>query len=615
MAQQRIAFEASVGDSRKVAIDDYITVTLTLHNATADRFTPPAFTDFKIAGGPSRGSEMAIVNGEVAKAEVYSYVLQPKHTGRCTVGAAAVSVRGKTYTTQALAVEVVKSGGTNTPQNVRPHNSPNGGDLAAGHISETEIAKSVRLRAEPAKQSVYVGEPLVVNYTLTSRYEIGEKRLRDVPKFEGFFPIELRQFDAAVARGKGGGKNARVQTLRRVLLIPQRSGKLLLDPISFLVDVVLPNPSNAQRGASLAPLFDPFSPLQNPFGFGGVGRLYPLEITTDVVPIVVRDLPAHRPSDFGGAVGQFDMNLATDRTDLTTDDALRLTLTIKGVGDAKRISVPLLGIDTAMWETYDPQIHETTTETPDGLTVQKVFEWSLVPRIAALHGQTVQSSLAPTFTYFDTDAQTFRTLRPKPALVSVREGKNSAKGSKAHAAATKINPAALAAPKTELTWQPSAPQLLGTWLLFGLMLLPLLGLLGIAGYKRLKASHAQLDRFALRQLRARTVAQKQLREAAALLRSTKSGKNKDGTKAFYRVTERALYGYLTDKFGIQPQHYSKAFVAEYLATESVASTTIGRLIEVLHTCEMALFADTANTYDRRRQVYADAIAIIDALEG
>jgi hypothetical protein len=56
---------------------------------------------------------MQIINGAVSSEISYSYYLQPKNTGKFTIGSASIVYDDKTYKTNPLTIEV-KAGSSKT---------------------------------------------------------------------------------------------------------------------------------------------------------------------------------------------------------------------------------------------------------------------------------------------------------------------------------------------------------------------------------------------------------------------------------------------------------------------------------------------------------------------
>ena len=70
--------------------------------------------DFQLVWGPQQGrsTSIQIINGKRSKSSqfTYTYILTPRKTGKSTIPAATVTVKGKTYSTKPASITVVSQG-------------------------------------------------------------------------------------------------------------------------------------------------------------------------------------------------------------------------------------------------------------------------------------------------------------------------------------------------------------------------------------------------------------------------------------------------------------------------------------------------------------------------
>ncbi|HTY60574.1 MAG TPA: BatD family protein, partial [Bacteroidota bacterium] len=107
---QTTDFQASL-DRTQVGSGEQFTLSFTLTNAGTGggkNLQLPDLSKFHIMSGPNESSAMQIINGAVSSSVTYSYILQPKETGKFTIGAATIEAGGKIFRTGPLAIEVVK---------------------------------------------------------------------------------------------------------------------------------------------------------------------------------------------------------------------------------------------------------------------------------------------------------------------------------------------------------------------------------------------------------------------------------------------------------------------------------------------------------------------------
>jgi len=147
---QNVTFEASV-DRSKVGLGEQFTLTLVLSGQTmggGKNLQLPDLSKFHIMSGPNQSSSMQIINGAVSSSVAYSYVLQPRETGKMTIGPASIEAGGNTYRTDALTIEVVRGA-------TRPRQPS-----ASGEAASPDMAENLFLRAVVDRTRVTQGEQI-----------------------------------------------------------------------------------------------------------------------------------------------------------------------------------------------------------------------------------------------------------------------------------------------------------------------------------------------------------------------------------------------------------------------------------------------------------------------
>ncbi|RPH37237.1 hypothetical protein EHM92_03210, partial [bacterium] len=141
---QEATFQASV-DKNPVGVNDQFTLSFSLSSsgtAGGKDMQLPDLSKFHIMSGPSQSSSMQFINGAVSSSVVYSYVLQPKETGKFTIGSASIEAGGKRYSTNPITIEVVK--GSSKPKQ----------QAAAPDDLRGQIGENLFLRATVSKTHV-----------------------------------------------------------------------------------------------------------------------------------------------------------------------------------------------------------------------------------------------------------------------------------------------------------------------------------------------------------------------------------------------------------------------------------------------------------------------------
>jgi hypothetical protein len=140
------------------------------------------------------------------------------------------------------------------------------------------------------------------------------------------------------------------------------------------------------------------------------------------------------------------------------------------------------------------------------------------------------------------------------------------------------------------------------WLLLGLPLL--LFLVFLVLWRKLAARRS--DEVLMKNLKATKIARKRLQRAEQF---QKAGQQDN----FYIAISQALWGYLSDKFGIPMAELSIDSVHEALVQKSVNEEIITQFIETLNNTEFSRFAPGEKTINMGR-IYNEALEIISKME-
>lgn len=379
---QTPAFKASVS-SQRVPQNSVFDVRFELEDAAGDHFVPPAFVDFKVVGGPSRGSSTMIINGVVSRSESWSYSLLATHTGKFTIGPATIVAGRKKMSTEPITIEVIAAR-----------------DIArSGTASKGE---GVLLMAEVEDKPYYPGQQITLNYRLLFRENVQTVNVLSEDDYADFFVQPMGDFskEPSVERIRGQDYTSRI--IKSIALFPHQSGSYVIDPL--IMDVGI----NA-----------PFPGIQ---GFFTMNRIQDVRVASEPLTIRVLPLPDGAPPSFQGAVGHYQLATSGGQDQLSTDDALTFQVDIQGDGDSKRWDPPVPVRDSS-YDVYPPKILVDKVEEKNGaIHHQRTLEYQVLPRQAGTFAVTVP------FTYFDPDQQRYVTLSSDTIRVAVREGLNGRSG-------------------------------------------------------------------------------------------------------------------------------------------------------------------------------------------
>ena len=133
-----------------------------------------------------------------------------------------------------------------------------------------------------------------------------------------------------------------------------------------------------------------------------------------------------------------------------------------------------------------------------------------------------------------------------------------------------------------------------------------MGIGGIVAYKRWTAKRKGADPSILRTRNARKVAQERLSQAERSLKEVNS-------RAFYDEVSKAMLGYISDKLHLPPSMLSKDKLRERLEEPGIDAGLVNQFLEILSTCELALFAGKENTA-AMKDVFVKSIETISQME-
>jgi hypothetical protein len=387
------------------------------------------------------------------------------------------------------------------------------------------------------------------------------------------------------------GRNYQTAVLYRTLLFPQRSGDIVIDPAHF--EAVLRVRNRAQVRSIFDDFFDSYTTATK-------------SLTAPSVTIHVSALPAGKPADFSGGVGQFNISSKISKTELEANEAVTLTVTIQGSGNMKLLKNPAVDWPEG-FEVYDPKVTNNFKTTTSGVSGTKTVEYLAIPRAGGTY--TIP---AVQFAYYDTESRSYRTLSTTEYTLNIARG-NAEEGDAVvvnnfvqkediqqlgndirYIYASDVAPAAK---------RPAVIDF-GSLLFWLCYLIPaLLSFLLFVIFRKQIKENADITR--VRYKKANKVAQRRLKKAEQFLKQN----NKD---AFYEEIERASWTYLSDRLSVPTAQLNKENIAQILASKGVAQELITELLNVLSTAEFARYAPVSG--HTMQDLYNDTTKIINQLE-
>ena len=559
----QVQFEARVSKTT-LGLNERLRIDFMM-NVDGDNFVPPSFAGFRVIAGPSQQVSQSWINGKSSFEKAYSYYLVPNQKGTFVLKGAAIEFNGATYKTAPVKITVTEA--TEEPRD--PNNS------------EINTDENLYLVADVSKGNPYINEPITVVYKLYFG-NIGISNLGESskPKYNDFWSQNIEIKQPVAEEGMFKGQNFRFIVLKKVVLYPQKSGKLKIEPLTLSVNVELP--TNRR---------DMF------------GRMVLAETTKKVSAgaktINVKPLPeAGKPEDFSGAVGSFDFKVTPSKTTLKHDESLDLVVSVGGEGNLKLFSLPKPVVPNAL-EMYEA-VHSEQVNTPlSGMSGKIADSYTIVPQYKGSY------PIKPIkFTYFDLDTKSYKTLSSPEIIINVIDGpsptdatvasSNKNKGDKVEQFKSINVKSKLLSMDTKDFFESNV--------FFGLFFFPFLMLPLIVLFKKKKEA-IDGDVTGNRIRMNNKLAKKYLSEAK---------KQINNKELFYIALEKAMHNFLKAKLHIETSEMSKDNIQELLLSRNANPDAVNDFIALTENCEIARYAPASSVTIQHD--FDKAVAIISNLE-
>ncbi|MFC2110272.1 BatD family protein [Bacteroidota bacterium] len=567
----QVEFKAKVSKN-KLGLNQRLRVEFTINKQGGDNFSPPNFKNFDVVGGPSQSVNQSWINGRSTYSQSYSYIVSPIKKGALKIGSATIEYNGKIIKSNPLTVDVVDA--IELPKN------PNDPDYIAN--------QNVHLEVMVSNSNPYIGEGIFVEYRLyfSKKVALSDFDFKELPEYEGFWNQDIKIDQLTVEDGTYQGEDYRFCSIKKSVLIPQKAGNLVLEPIK--ADLIIGVPTG--RG-------DFFG---NP-----ITRNIRKSFRSFKKTIKVKSLPLEgKPADFAGAVGDFKLAVGTSKETLKANESTQLKVSITGRGNLKLFEIPKVQTPKEL-EVYTPEHKENLRTAISGLKGMRGEIYDQYTVVPQYKGKYKIPSVS--FSYFNPNEEKYYTLQSDEVFVHVTEGKELVTNSDAtgiNNGGRSIKQEVVAAEnnfryiQTKTSLQtPDEKDFFKSNLFYLLLLLPIVVIpMGILIGKKQK--QRANDLIGNRTRKADKLARKYLSQAKKQL-----GKK----EAFYIALEKALHNYLKAKLHVETSEISKDRISDLLTKKGVESDTIISFTKVLDNCDFARYAPATSVtmnddFDKAKQV-------------
>ena len=582
MAAGNYTLKAQI-DRDQVALYERVTYTLTIESDSRNIPDPtlPDFDGFRILGSPRTSSQFSWVNGQVQNSRTISYLLEAHSEGRYTLSPAKISASGKDFLSNPVVITVVQPG-----------------DLRMSAEKDGQINRQIPpqsmenlfVELHVDKTEPYVGEPIRASLHVFTRVTIRDYGIQEEPEYQGFWvePVDMPVQQQLTTRYINNIEFGEAK-IYEIDLYPTVSGELTILPLVVAFQV-----QERQRDP-----FDHFfnSPFQSSFlGFRTVTK------SSKTAVIKVRPLPvANKPVDFSGAVGNFKLKASIKDTTVKVGEAIIVTVTLSGSHGMKTIAPPKAPV-LSEFKVFDPKSSDILSDPEMPGWKTRSFDYIFVPH-------QVGDFTIPgfTFSYFESDAESYKTLVSDPFFVSVTAAPGGIYLSPTGSEGKEITLLNIDTRyiKTALPIVHYIDPYKKNWFL-GCLIVPFLVVplvLTVNSRKR----RLEGDEIFAREVRARSVSDKRFSEAQ------KAWKNGDFHVAL-DATARAFSQYLADRLGLPRGGITLKVVEEALLSISLKKSEIEQIGQYWNNLDAIRFSPIELSSRQVESAIEEGRKIIERLE-
>ena len=589
---QEVKFEASAPSV--VATGEQFRLSYTL-NQEGTNLKVPTLEGFELLMGPSvsQSSSFSFVNGKStqSKSYTYTYLLEGTKEGKFQIAPATVTIDGKQYQSNALTIEVVKGNTNSNASSGRNSGQPIQPDATASVNEENLFVK-----VDVSKKSLYLGESLVATIKVYTKVDLSNFGRSKFPTFDGFLAEEIPTPQRIeLVRETYNGQIYNVGVIRKVLLFPQHTGEIVIEP--FELECIV-RQRLAGGGHSF---FDDF--------FGNYRDVRAMRRSKPVT-VTVKELPQNgKPAGFSGTVGNITMSTSLSADTVSANDAITYKVTFSGQGNLKLLQAPVMDFPLD-FEAYDPKESRNVNTSENGMAGTVSFEYVLIPRYSGDY-----KIPAIRYSYYDTKSNTYKTIVGQEYAIHVRKGAEKGQtGSTSGNVVQSFKKEDIRQVGEDIRYlktgslnlKEAGVHFFGTLKYWLSLFIPLVLFIAAFVFNRQRIK-ANADIARVKNRTATKMARKRLKLAATALKSHNG-------EQFYDEVLKALWGYMSYKLNIDKAELNRDNISEILQRKNVSEDLMRDFISLLDTCEYARYAPGSNSDNEMEKVYARSIEVITKLD-
>ncbi len=342
--------------------------------------------------------------------------------------------------------------------------------------------------------------------------------------------------------------------------------------------------------------------IQDAGGMSYAGKLLDSDNPYAAAPTVEIEVeaPSSLPADFMGSTGDYEISASIEKSDISTDEPLKIIVKAEGRGDIKMLPLPQIVFDAAAFQALPPSIDDSSAIDSKKGSVwgTKTYTYLLTPL------QTGAKTVSVTLSFYHTGEKKI-VNRSFELSANISEGKNPITPIKtAPEPIEKANLIPLRAPLESSEWQIGGEKgtLAGAWWFWLICASLPAGALAARTYLNSTKEQRQ-ERILSTETKAK--ASNQLEKAKTLLQANEAA-------GFYAEIAQALQQYAAQKYKIPLHTLTRDSLIATIKQHKGMETVANQLQTLLQTCDTALYGGGASG-EEMQNTLAQATQIIKNL--
>lgn len=580
-----VAQKLVVNVPSKVSVGENFRLTYTIDTQNAKDFNVGDIPDaLEVITGPYRSFQASyqMINGHTTGASsiTYTFILCATKNGLFTIPPAHITANGRRLSSHSAKVKVVGEAQNN-------NGAPKMHDESEGQSQLRDAGTPISgrdlfIKVSANKRRVHEQEPILLTYKVYTLVDLTQLEGK-MPDLTGFHTQEIplpQQKSFHVERVNG--RPYRCVTWSQYVMYPQMTGKLEIPSITFNGTVIQQNRN-----------VDPFEAFLN----GGSGYIeVKRAIKAPGITIQVDPLPT-RPANFSGGVGKFNISAQINKKEVKANEPISVRVVVGGIGNLKLLKQPVVNFPKD-FDKYDAKVTDKTKLTTNGVEGNMIYDFIAVPR--NMGSYTIP---AIEFTYYDTEANAYKTVKTQDFNIEVLKGNGTAgtaidysdlKNKDIH----QIKEGYYEIQDVRNIFYGS----LSYWIILILLFVIFAAVLVV--FRKRAIDNANITQLKIK--RANRIATKRLKYANKLMLNNEHDK-------FYDEVLRALWGYVGNKLNMPVEQLSRDNISEKLSYKGVSQDIIAMFIKAIDDCEFNRYAP-GDIKGNMNQTFESAMTAIIKIE-